>query len=89
MNKKSNSLWHKVTEKEKEQIRKDSKKLLNEFASKLSKIKPTESYFENATGTRDESNGWDTDTEFRSITFANAPFIEGNSIVAEKGAWKK
>ena len=35
----NNSLWHEVSEKEKEEIRKESKNLLNEFASKLSKIK--------------------------------------------------
>ena len=89
MNKKSSSLYHKVTEKEKQQIQKDSKKLLNEFASKLSKIKNTENHIENKTGTRKESNGWDTDPEFRNITFSNAPFVEDNSIVAEKGTWKK
>ncbi|MFH0833297.1 MAG: hypothetical protein V1889_01505 [archaeon] len=84
-----NSLWHEVTEKEKEQIKKDSKKLLNEFASKISKIKATKKQPENKTGTREEDDGWDTDEEFREITFANAPFVEDNSIVAEKGTWKK
>jgi len=84
-----NFTWHKVTEKEKEQIQKDSKKLLNEFASKLSKIKAPEGHFENETGTREEGDGWNTDPEFRSTTLSNAPFIEDDSIVAEKGAWKK
>jgi len=101
MDKKSN-LWHEVTEKEKEQIKKDSKKLLNEFASKISKIKSSEFHLsqnsnirgapsgdENKTGIREEGDGWNTDEEFREITFANAPFIENNSIVAEKGTWKK
>jgi len=86
---KSNSLWHKVTQKEKLQIQKNSKKLLNEFASKLSKIKASEKHYENKTGTREEGEGWETDEEFREITFANAPFVEDNSIVAEKGIWKK
>ena len=84
----NNSLWHKVTEKEKEQIRKDSKKLLNEFASKLGKIKSKDSHFENESGTREEGDGWKTDPEFREITFANAPFVKDEAIVAEKGAWK-
>ena len=86
---KNNSLWHEVTEEEKEEIRKDSKKLLNEFASKLSKIKATEEHFENNSGTREEGEGWDTDLEFRSITLSNAPFVEDEFIVAEKGGWKK
>ncbi|MBU2576092.1 MAG: hypothetical protein KKF50_00035 [Nanoarchaeota archaeon] len=84
----NNSLWHEVTEKEKEQIRKDSKKLLNEFASKLDKIKAPEGHFENGIGARDEGDGWTTDEEFKNIMFSNAPFVEDNSIVAEKGAWK-
>jgi len=89
MNKKSNSFWHKVTEKEKQQIQRDSKKLLNEFASKLSKIKAPEGHFENESGTREEGDGWKTDPEFKSTTLANAPFTDDNSIVAEKGSWKK
>ena len=80
--------WHEVTEKEREQIRKDSKKLLNEFASKLSKIKAPEGHFENASGSREEGNGWTTDEEFRNTMFSNAPFVEDDAIVAEKGAWK-
>lgn len=84
-----NFIWHKISEKEKEEIRKNSKKLLDEFASKLSKIKTTEKHFENASGTRDESDGWNTDPEFRDLTLLNAPFVEDNSIVAEKGNWKK
>ena len=89
MDNKSNSLWHKVTEKEKQQIQRDSKKLLNEFASKLSKIKAPEKHFENETGTRDEGNGCNTDHEFSSITLSNDPFVDKDSIVAEKGSWKK
>ena len=82
--------WHKVTEKEKEQIRKDSKKLLTKFASKLLKIKNTkEEKSEHGSGVREEGDGWKTDPDFRSITLSNAPFIEDDSIVAEKGAWKK
>ncbi len=83
-----NFTWHKVTEKEKGQIREDSKKLLNEFASKLSKIKAPEGHFENESGTREEGEGWNTDPEFRNTTLANAPFVEDDAIVAEKGGWK-
>jgi len=85
----NNSLWHEVTEKEKEKIKRDSKKLLNEFASKLSKIKAPEGHFENALGTRDEGEGWNTDPDFRDLILLNAPFVEDDSIVAEKGGWKK
>ena len=88
MDKKQNFTYHKVTEKEKQQIQKDSKKLLNEFASKLSKIKSKEDHFQNESGTREEGNGWETDPEFKSTMLANAPFTDKDSIVAEKGAWK-
>lgn len=80
--------WHKVTEKEKEEIRRDSKKLLNEFASKLDKIKSTNKHFENDNGYRDEGDGWITDLDFKDIMFANAPFVDEDHIVAEKGGWK-
>jgi len=81
--------WHKVTETEKEEIRKDSKKLLNEFASKLDKIKTKEKHFKNGTGFREEGDGWKTDADFKDLMFLNAPFVEDDHIVAEKGAWKK
>ncbi|MFH1521584.1 MAG: hypothetical protein ABIF18_01365 [archaeon] len=87
-----NFTWREVSEKEKEEIRKESKNLLNEFASKLDKVKTSvsvEGQGENASGTREEGDGWNTDPEFRDLTFLNAPFVEDNSIVAEKGAWKK
>ena len=83
--------WHEVSEKEKQEIKKQAKKLLDEFASKLEKIKTKESHFENSespSGTREEGNGWNTDQDFKDIMLANAPFVEDNSIVAEKGDWK-
>ena len=80
--------YHKVTSKEKEKIQQDSKKLLNEFASKLSKIKSKDKHFENESGTRDEGSGWKTDPEFRDTMFTNAPFVKDEAIVAEKGGWK-
>jgi hypothetical protein len=86
---KSNFTYHKITKKEKQQIQKDSKKLLNEFASKLSKIKTPEKHFENTTHTREEGDGWKTDPEFQDTTFSNAPFVEDKSIIAEKGSWKQ
>jgi len=84
----NNSLWHEVSEKEKEKIRKDSKKLLNEFAKKLSKIKAKEGHFQNESGTRVEGDGWETDEEFKSTMLSNAPFVEDDAIVVEKGGWK-
>jgi hypothetical protein len=83
-----NFTWHEVSEKEKEEIRLESKKLLNNFASKLEKIKAPEGHFSKGTGYREEGTGWNTDPDFKELMFDNAPFIDEDSIIAEKGAWK-
>lgn len=88
-NTKSGALWREVTQEEKDQIKKDSKSLLTEFASKLVHISAKEVHTENELGTRQEGSGWKTDEEFKSTTLANAPFVEDNFLIAEKGAWKK
>ena len=80
--------WHKVSNKEKKEIKKQAKKLLDDFASEIAKIKIEEKHFENNSGIREEGDGWDTDREFRDIMFSNAPFVEDDFIVAEKGEWK-
>jgi hypothetical protein len=48
-----------------------------------------EAHFESGEGMRQEGSPWKTDREFRDTMFANAPFADGDSLVAEKGAWKK
>ena len=85
----TNSLWHEVSDEEKEQIRKDSKTLMSGFATKLSKIKTSDSHFENGSGLREEGSPWKTPQDFKDLTLLNAPFVEDNFIVAEKGGWKK
>jgi predicted Asp-tRNA(Asn)/Glu-tRNA(Gln) amidotransferase subunit C len=89
---KENSLWHSVSESEKEQIRKDSKELLQKFSKKLSNIKGVEEHFVSSVsknGRRDNGEPWKTDKEFKEHFFSNAPFVENEFIVAEKGDWKK
>jgi len=80
--------WREVGEKEREQIKKDSKKLLDEFSLRLARIKSKGEHFSNGEGFREEGDGWSTDPDFRELMFLNAPFVEGESIVAEKGGWK-
>ena len=83
--------YHKVSEKEKQEIKKQAKKLLSSFAGKLQKIKTKEEHFKsqvNEHGLREEGNGWETDHEFRDLTFLNTPLVENEFIVAEKGGWK-
>ena len=88
----SNFAYHKVSEKEKQEILKNTKKLLDKFAAKLEKIKVKDKHFSSEispSGTREEGEGWETESEFREIMFANAPFVEDDCLVAEKGEWKK
>lgn len=80
--------WHKVSNEEKLEIEKESKKLLNNFASKIEKIKTKESHFSKDNGFREEGTGWETNEDFKSIMLDNAPFVDENFIIAEKGAWK-
>jgi len=81
--------WHAVTETEKEEIRKKAKNLLNEFSSKLDKIKSTETKSEDKENLRPERTGWKTNDEFRETMLDNAPMVDNGLIIAEKGAWKK
>jgi Asp-tRNA(Asn)/Glu-tRNA(Gln) amidotransferase C subunit len=83
-----NALWHKISEKEKEEIKKSAKKILDEFASKLEKIKVEECLFEKGEGLRQEGEPWKSEKDFIDLIFSNAPLVEDNSIVAEKGGWK-
>lgn len=86
----ANEFTHKkVTEKEKEEIKKNSKELLEEFSKKLSKIKKEETHFNKENGKREEGSPWKTEPEFKDLTLLNAPFVEDDFLVAEKGGWKK
>lgn len=80
--------WHQVTEKEKEEIKASAKKLLDEFSSKLSKIKTSEPKPEANENLRPENNGWKTDDSFRELMMDNAPMAEDGLIIAETGKWK-
>ena len=83
-----NALWHKVTEQEKKEIQENAKKIMDEFASKLEKVTVSEEHFSVNDGLRSEGEPWKTNEEFRSTMFSNAPNVEDDAIVAEKGAWK-
>ena len=90
---KSDFTYHKVSEAEKTKIQKQAKKLLQGFAAKLEKIKTktTDEHFHSSTdkqGLREEGSGWNTDPEFKDLMFLNAPFVDDDFIVAEKGGWK-
>ena len=85
---KNNFTYHKISEKEKEEIKKQARHFLEKFGAKLEKIKTPEGHFKQGEGLRDEGDGWKTDDEFRTLMLANAPFTDDDFIVAEKGGWK-
>ncbi len=89
MAEKNDFTWHKVSEKEKQEIQKQAKKILNDFSSALEKVKTSETHPEQGSGMREQGEPWQTDQNFRDIMFSNAPFVDDDSIVAEKGEWKK
>jgi len=88
---KNDFTWHQVSEKEKLEIQKQAKKIMQDFGKKLEKIKVSGEHFsssESKSGTRDEGKPWKTDPDFRDIMMLNAPFVEDDALVAEKAGWK-
>jgi len=81
-------LWHKVSESEKEEIRKQAKKIMDDFSKKLDKVgKIQESFIERENCEREEKNEKPLEID-REIMFENAPNKNKDFIVGEKGGWK-
>ena len=79
-------LWHEVSEKEKEEIKKQAKCIINNFSKKLSKVgKIQEPVVEREKGEREE--GMRCNEIDREIMFENAPAKNKDFIIAEKGEW--
>ncbi len=77
-----------INEKERNEIRREAKKILDNFASALEKVKvKKEKIKKDAGGYRNEGSGHGHDEEFRKIMLDNAPDKEGDCIVAEKKKW--
>lgn len=85
----SNYTWHQVTEQEKQEIKESSKKLLDDFSKKLSKISVKEIEQNEKENLRPQGSGWKTNEEFREFMFENAPLVEDGFIMTDKGKWKK
>ena len=82
-------LFHKVSEKEKEEIKKQAKVIMDDFSEKLSKIdkKIAEPLIERVEGEREEEKGSKYDDSFRKTSDQNAPKKNKDFIVAEKKGW--
>lgn len=84
-------LFHKVSEKEKETIKKQAKSVIDSFSKKLSSVskKVPEPLIEKEKVERDEQAGSrEVDDNFsRKIMFENAPQKNGDFIMSEKKKW--
>lgn len=85
-------LFHEISEKEKKEIQKQAKNIMDSFFEKLSKVKQKVKEFsiEREKGEKEEKIGevLEEDKNFsREIMFENAPQKNDNFIIAEKGKW--
>lgn len=85
-------LWHAVSEKEKEDIKKEAKSIMDSFSRKLERInkKTEEPIIEREKCERQETPQEEkSDFKFREIMFENAPEKDkdNNFIIAEKKSW--
>lgn len=84
----SDFLWHQVLEKEKEEISKKAKVIMDSFSKKLEKIKvkDIEVGVEREEFERVEGDGKSQDID-RKIMFENAPEKNKEFIIGEKKGW--
>ena len=89
MNKENDFLFHEVSEKEREEIKQEAKKLMDSFYNKLNKIKQKmqEHFVERDEFEREEGEGTEPNKEFRNAMFDNAPNKNKDFIIAEKKGW--
>ena len=83
-------LFHKVSEKEKEEIKKQARGIMDSFSKQLSKIDKSmkEPLIEGEKFEREEGEDNKTNENFsREIMFENAPKKNKDFIIAEKGEW--
>jgi len=82
-------LFHKVSESEKEKIKKEAKEIMDSFSKKLSKIdkKMKEPFIERPNGERQEGEGIEGDKDFKKRMFSNAPEKNDDFIIAERKKW--
>ena len=82
-------LWHKVSEKEKEDIREQAKEIMDSFEKALKKVgaEKVELGVKRKSMLREEGKT-ECDGDFRPRFFENAPRKDSEFIKAEKGAWR-
>ena len=82
-------LFHKVSEKEREEIKRQAKGIMDKFSEKISKVKLKipEPLIEREEFEREEGEGKESNFEFRQRMFENAPKKNKDFILTEKKKW--
>ena len=81
-------LWHKISDSERKKLENEAKDLILKFGDELEKLpKIDESLVERDSDVREEGNIGKCDDDFRKLMLDNAPKVEDDCIVAEKGDW--
>jgi Asp-tRNA(Asn)/Glu-tRNA(Gln) amidotransferase C subunit len=82
-------LFHEVSEKEKEEIQKQAKGIMDSFYAKLEKVdlKVSEQDIKRGQGFREEGSGKIDESFSKEVMFENAPNKNKDFIVAEKKSW--
>jgi Asp-tRNA(Asn)/Glu-tRNA(Gln) amidotransferase C subunit len=87
-------LWHKVSDKEKEDIKKQARGIMDSFSKKLSSVESKlvkdvgverEQDEREELETKDDAVGRSSD--FKKLMLENAPEKNEDFIIAEKGGW--
>jgi len=83
-------LFHSLSDKEKEDIRKEAKKIIDDFSEKISKAKvpKEEPVIEREEFERAEKSGNECDEDFRERMLSNAPNKNKDAIIAETKKWE-
>ena len=82
-------LFHQVSEKEREEIKKQAKDIMDSFSKKISKVnkKIAEPLIERKESERVEGKGSPPNEVFRRMVLENAPEKNQDFIIAEKKKW--
>ena len=82
-------LWHKVSEKEKEDIKRQAKEIMDKFSKRLEKVKLSDKpkILERDLEFEREENSKNEREIDRKVMFENAPEKNKDFIISEKKKW--
>jgi Asp-tRNA(Asn)/Glu-tRNA(Gln) amidotransferase C subunit len=82
-------LFHSVSEKEREQVKRQAKAIMDNFSQRLESVKDKipEPFVERENFERQEGEGKNPDEDFRKRVFENAPSKRRDFILMEKKGW--